>query len=235
MPLGPNKWNAAKPYYDGLTLAKDGDTIEQQAATQFGLDKLFPNYEIFWKYHVCPATVRPRGITFRPDVSDIISVIAQRSYTVLTYILESMDYLRLVEKGELDPRNRYCYITIIFAGNALQVFTELQNALTGNPNKLSGMDDLATQLGVPINLFPNWQTKWRADRDSAVNYRNYLTHQGRLYTVTPTATNKPLVLKRSAFQQNVTYTWTHAESDYNANPANWISLSNVCKEILKIH
>jgi len=32
MPLGPNKWNAAKPFYGGLTLATDGDPNEREGA-----------------------------------------------------------------------------------------------------------------------------------------------------------------------------------------------------------
>src|SRR5260221_2942209 len=86
-------WTAARFCSEGLTLAKDGDPAEQYGATRHRLAEHFPNYEAFWKRHVCPATERPSGITFRPGVSDIVSVIAQRSYTVFIYLLEAYEFL----------------------------------------------------------------------------------------------------------------------------------------------
>lgn len=231
MTLGPAKWTSAKPFYDALTLATDGDSVEQEAAQKYGLDKRFRHYEIFWKRHICPATERPHGITFRPGVADIISVLAQRSYTVLVYMLESFEYLGMVKQGSAGPRQRHCYISLMFAGNALQVFTELQRALSGSPSSLSGMKDLATEIGTSISLFPDWDTHWKPARESAVNYRHYLTHQGRFYSVLQQATGQILVLKRSAFKPNMTHTWTHAESDYISRPANWIDLADACQDV----
>ncbi|MEI8374627.1 MAG: hypothetical protein WCJ35_17515 [Planctomycetota bacterium] len=229
MPLGPNKWNADQPFYDGLTLAVNGDPIEKQAVTQFDLGKRFPHYESFWKRHVCPATDRPWGINLRSGVSDIISVIAQRSYSVLVYTLEAVDHLREVSEGRLGPRNRNCYITLMYAGNALQVFMELKRALCGT---LVGMDDLATRLSMPIDPFLDWKTTWEPDRKSASNYRNYVTHQGYIYSVLRQSSGERMVLSRDAFKTKTPYTWLQAEAEYNRDPSKWIDLFDACRGIV---
>ena len=229
MPLGPSKWNSARPFYDGLTLAVDGDPIERQAVTQFGLGKRFPHYEVFWKRHVCPATDRPRGINFRFGVSDIISVIAQRSYSVFVYALEAVDHLREVSEGRLGPRNRNCYITLMYAGNALQVFTELQRALSGT---LDGMNGLATTLSMPIDPFPDWKTAWAPDRESASNYRNYVTHQGYIYSVLRQSSGERMVLSRDAFKKKTLCTWLQTEAEYNRDPSVFIDVVDACRGIV---
>ncbi len=219
MPLGAKKWKAAKQFYDGLTLAKDGDCIEQQATAQLAVDKLLPHHEAFWKYHVCPATLRPQGINFRPGIAGIVSVIAQRHYSVLVYLLEATDQLHEVLEGRLGPRNRNCYITLMYAGNALQVFTELQGALCGQPKKPDGMSDLAATLSTTIAPFPDWKMAWAPDRESASNYRNYVTHQGYVYSVLRQTTGEQMVLSRDAFKAKAPYTWPQAEADYINDPS----------------
>jgi hypothetical protein len=231
MPLGPLKWNAAKPFYDGLTLAANGDPIEKQAA-QFGLDKRFPHYETFWKHHVCPATTRPQGTSFRPGVADIVGVVAQRSYSVFVYLLEAVDFLQKVLAGETGPRNRNSYITLMYAGNALQVFCELQCALCGKPKKLMGLNDLATESGKNISLFPDWATAWGPDRDSASTYRNYITHQGWIYSVLRQSTGERMVLARIAFKSGTAHSWVQAEKHYGSNRSNWISLTDAYRGIV---
>ena len=232
MTLGPNKWKAAKSFYDGITLAADGDSNEQLGASAFGLDKRFANYEVFWRYHVCPATARPDGITFRPGVADIVSVIAQRNYSVFIYVLEAVDQLQEVLEGRLGPRNRNCYIALMYAGNALQVFTELQRALCGKPKPLNGMSDLAATLNMTIDPFPDWEKAFASDRESASNYRNYLTHQGYIYSVLRQSTGERMVLSRDALKAKTPYTWLQAEADYSSDPSKWVNVVDACRGIV---
>jgi hypothetical protein len=232
MQLGIQMWNTAESFYERLTLGNDGDPDERHGASQHGLDRLFSQYETFWKRHVCPATNRPRGITFRPGVADIVSVITQRNYTIFIYLLEAYEFLSPVLQGEYGLRKRNCYTAIMYAGNALQVFAELQSALCGKPEKLTGMKDLADELGVCINPFPHWSKNWQPDRESASNYRNYVTHQGCFYSVFHQASGEILVLKRDAFEKKATYTWTQADTDYASNPGGWTKLGEACKGIV---
>jgi hypothetical protein len=161
-----------------------------------------------------------------------VSVITQRSYTVYIYLLEAYEFLIPVQQADYGPRKRNATATIIYAGNALQVFAELQSALCGCPKPLQGMKDLSQELRISTKLFPDWTQGWQADRDSASNYRNYLTHQGYLYSVNHQASGRTLVLKRDTFQSHTAYTWTHAESDYANNPHDWVRLEDACKGIV---
>jgi hypothetical protein len=232
MTLGAMLWNSSKPFYDQLTLAQHGDPAEQYATTTLGVGKLLPHYEQFWRYHVCPATTRPTGIIFRPGVADVVSVIAQRNYTVFMYLIEALEHWRLVDGGDLGPRHRNCYIALMYAGNALQVFAEFQTALCGKPGSLNGVADLATQLGVSIDPFPDWKQTWQYDRDLVSTYRNYLTHQGWFYTVYKSATKQLLVLKPDRFTPKVAYSWTHADRDYALNPDHWFPIQDLCRLVV---
>lgn len=232
MKLGPELWSASKSFYDRQTLAEHGDQNEMHAARALAFDARFPHYGHFWRYHVCPATTRPIGIVFRPDVADIVSAITQRNYTVFMYLVEALEHLHLVEAGDLGPRNRHCYIALMYAGNALQVFTELQVALCGRPEPLEGMADLAKQLGARIDPFPDWAETWAYDRNLLSAYRNYLTHQGWFYTVTKRASGESLVLRPEQFKPRATHTWTHAERDYAKNPSEWFPLRDLCRLVV---
>src|SRR5438132_13331642 len=178
IPLGPQLWQAHASFYNGLTLAADGDPAEREIAVSFDLNKILPKCEELWKRHVCPATTRPEGITFRKNICPAVPLIAQRSYSVLAYLADALDSLSQVRAGNLGRRNRHCRDTIVYAGNALQVMTELQSAACGIPHGLDGMKTLSQELGARIDPFPDWQSNWEAKRKSAANYRNYLTHHG---------------------------------------------------------
>jgi len=229
-------WNARKPYYDSLVLAAHGDALtEQPAARQSDITTVFPAYEKFWRYHVCPATRRPDGIDFRHGVADIISIIVQRNYTVFVYVVESRELLAKAMHGDAGPRNRDYYCSLMYAGNALQVLTELQNAICGRPTSggLGTVRCLSAKLGVPLDPFPDWNDNWKAERESAANYRNYVTHQGWVYSVYHQASGKQLVCKRDDFQSREPWTWTHAARMYKANPSSWIEIGESCRGIVE--
>lgn len=232
MSLGTARWTASKPFYDQQTLAEHGDPAEQYAAKELRIDAIFPHYGQFWRYHVCPATERPASMGFRAGVADIVSVVTQRNYTVFRYLVEALQHGRLVDTGEFGLGNRNCYIALMYAGNALQVFTEFQIALCGKPKPLSGMQDLAAQLGATVDPFPDWNTILSADRERLSIYRNYLTHQGWFYAVYVSASKQSVVLKPEAFTPGAVYTWTHAEHDYATTPSNWMPLQDLCSLIV---
>ncbi len=235
MQLGPQVWNAAKPFYDQLTLAVDGDgQAEQPAARNDNINGVFPAYEKFWRHHVCPATQRPHGINFRQGVADIISIIVQRNYSVFVYAVEAREFIAKARQGDTGPRNRNYYVALMYAGNALQVFTELRRALCGKPDRrnMGTMNDLSRELGVQFDPFPDWNSNWKAEQESASNYRNYVTHQGWFYSVFQQATGKQYVLNRDEFRPREPWTWTHAENDYRSNPSGWIEFDKSCQGIV---
>jgi hypothetical protein len=157
-----------------------------------------------------------------------VSKIAQTNYSVLGKLLDAADSLAKVQAGILGDRCRNWRDAIEAAGNALQLTTELQFAVSGNPKKPSS-PSLASQLGVAINPFPDWETNWKADRDSVSRYRNYLVHDGLVYTVRNTATGETLVLGRAAFAGGTT--WKLAEASYATNPQDWERLEKVCEDV----
>jgi hypothetical protein len=231
-PVGPAAWKAQESYYNSLTLAKDGDPFERDVAGRPGLARMFPNYEVFWKRHVCPATTRPHGIDFRANVSSIICLVSQLSYSVLCDLIEAEDSLAKVRAGDFGVRNRNCRDALERAGNALQKTTELQFALCGNPYEPAAPSVAGLLGGIRINPFPDWSTHWKKDREDATAYRHYLTHQGLLYTVLDPATGEKLVMGRTSFKPGALITWKEAEASYKANPGDWRNLALVCEEIL---
>jgi hypothetical protein len=230
MPLGAELWIANKSFYDGLTLARDGVAEEQEFASRHALASEFPNYERFWKLHVCPATNRPHDAGFRTKTSAMVRTIAKASFAVLVKLLDADDSLATILAGDLGDRNRNARDTIEAAGNALQLASELCYAVGGNPNKPK-LPSLARELSVPIDLFPDWDADWKVDRDNASEYRHALVHDGLPYTVNIAATGEVLVLGRASFKPGIN--WEPAQASYTASPGDWQPLGTVCTEIFR--
>ena len=190
----------------------------------------FLSLEAFWKRHVCPATTRPHSQAFRPGISAITEKIARASYSVVGKLLDADDSLAKVLAGDLGPRYRNWRDAIEAAGNALQLTTELQFAVADKNAKKPTAASLAGPLGVVLDPFPDWKTHWAADRDKAAMYRNYLVHEGLVYTVTLQATGEVLVLGSAAFAAGVN--WMQADASYNANPGHWQPLGEVALALL---
>src|SRR4051812_21681770 len=103
MPLGPAKWAAHRYFYDRLTLS-NGDHYEVLAGSKYGLGEALPSYVRFWKFHVCPATIRPHGITLREGLTSAITcTIIQRSHAVLKDIVKAHEKFASVKAGDLGP------------------------------------------------------------------------------------------------------------------------------------
>src|SRR5690606_33128203 len=105
--------------------------LEQDFAARSRLMRQLPHLEIFWKRHVCPATQRPLHKTFHTGISPIIEKIARISYSIAGRLLDADELLTKVLTGEPGPRNGNWRNAIEAAGNALQLTTELQVAVTG--------------------------------------------------------------------------------------------------------
>jgi hypothetical protein len=228
MPLGAALWTASESFYNGLTLSQYGIAPEQEFASRRGLSTAFPRYGEFWKRHVCPATTRPCGTDFRSGISDIVCKVAATSYSVMCKLLDAEDSLGKVQAGDLGERYRNWRDAIEAAGNALQLATELQFAVAGNPRDTT-LPSVAAELGVAINPFPDWKKNWAANRETASKYRHYLVHQGLVYTVHVEPSGEVLVLGYAAFAAGVN--WKHAEASYNAKPSEWQSLATVCQAV----
>ncbi len=229
MALGSALWKASESFYNGLTLAQHGITPEQAFARRLHLASAFPRLEEFWKKHVCPMTTRPQGMDFRPGHSLIAEKIGMASYSVMGRLLDSDDSMAKVRAGDLGERYRNWRDAIEAAGNALQLTTELQYAVEGNP-KNKKAPSLASTLGVAINLFPDWQLNWAANRDMATKYRHYLVHEGLVYTVQNQATGEVLVLGYQAFKAGGN--WNDASASYYARPGDWQTLQRVGEVVL---
>lgn len=230
MPLGPTLWKASEGFYGSLTLAQHGIGPEQDFVRRRQLASAFGTYGEFWKRHVCPATTRPYGTDFRAGISPIACSIAQKSYSVMYKLLDADDSLELVRAGDFGVRYRNWRDAIEAAGNALQLTTELQFAIAGNPKKPT-LPSLASQLGVVISPFPDWQKNWAGDRAMALKYRHYLVHEGIMYTIRVQSNEQTLVLGRTAFAAGVN--WKHAQASYNASPADWQPLESVCHAVFE--
>jgi hypothetical protein len=128
MRLGPESWEKSKWYYDGLSIVNEGDITEQTGADRYGLTRDMPNYERFWRYHIAPATQRPFSIRVRDEADEIVKLIAQRSYSVFSNILEAITQLEVIQHEGLGERTRNATIAIKFAGDALLMFDELEQS-----------------------------------------------------------------------------------------------------------
>ena len=163
-------------------------------------------------------TVRNASIDWRAETSDIVSAIGQRSHAVLSDLLTSLDHLALVRAGDRGPYDRHIDIALNFAGNAVQKFDDLELAICATDEQakssFKGLDPLAKQLGETIELFPDKNTHWQAERAKTSNYRNYLTHQGRIFRIHHNG--DILIPSPESLKNRRVYTWTHADRAYAA-------------------
>lgn len=222
MGLTSSLWLARQSFYDSLNLRKDGDDAEQLGCVQYDLDKSFAEYEKFWRYHVAPATQRPMSaLLFNAGVHAAVIELAQRSYTVFAYLLEANEYLAQLRAGNIGPRFRKWYNTIMYAGNALQVFTGVQETIE---------QSLAAAMRQTLKLFPDWPTAWNPGRESVVNYRNYVTHQGKFQFFEEGGT--VFVLKRTEVTR-ATGSWWYSVTDFKSQRVKWASVADVAADTVK--
>ncbi|NLX95582.1 MAG: hypothetical protein GXY83_05345 [Rhodopirellula sp.] len=225
MPLGPQKWQQHRTFYDNLTLEDDGDDNEQYGARTHGMHVQFSNYEHFWRHYVAPSTQRPADRSaFRAETAEEVILLTQRNYTVFVYLLEAHEYRDMVLARGPGPRFRNWYNCVTYAGNALQVFTKLQDAIEQN---------LAAKLARKVDLFPDWKQQWNPGRESVINFRNYLTHQGyfQVFLKPDGGGFVPHVLHRSQITRDE-LTWIKTVADFQNNPQQFMPLNDAAREIV---
>ena len=231
--LGTSAWTARRGSYDRLVLAKDGDTQERQFGAEF--QSQFPNYEALWRYHVCPATRRPIDIDFLDGVGDVVARFVQTNYSVFLFLVEASQFLEELRKGNLGERRRNCYLAIICAGNSMQLFTEMQEAVEGpreEPRHRKPSKSYSSELAERIKVFPDWGEKWSPTRRLVIGYRNYLTHAGVPYVVQ--GEKGLMVVSFAAFKDAAGLTWTGARRMWKENPSAFVTLPQAVEDAVAV-
>jgi hypothetical protein len=221
-------WAIWKQAFDHINLKMDGDPSEKRGAIDHGLDISFANYEVFWRYHVVPATNRPANIDLRRELAPQFSRVIALSYSLFIDLLNSADSLVQIKAGDLgDACFRKCTDAIKSDGDAVQKFTDLQKAIE------SGVS-IALQKPIHIWSKSDWDNVWFPSREKIIGYRNFLTHMGRPQTmiaVRADGSYVPYVLHQDYIVRGQFLTWQEQEAIYRSNPEKWEKLTTVCEEL----
>jgi hypothetical protein len=210
-----NFWQTEQGYYNSLTLQTDGDCLEKDAANHHGLHASFPNYVLFWRRHVAPATNRPASIGLRTTADRVIRSIAQTSHGILTDLVHASAALEAVNRGDYgDGRLKNFSDLIKNFGDSLQKFRNLHDLVK---------NQLASVLGTKINLWPGdeFKTKWEPRRNLVADYRNFSTHNSYPFfhsPAGPTGTGVPHVLHPLFLPKGKDLLWDETEHIHLAHP-----------------
>ncbi len=198
-------------------------------ARDYSFEADFPQYERLWKLNIAPASPRPQGLTgFRVGADTAIRYLCQNSYSVLHNLVQCKRYVAIVSNQDFGFYSANIQCIILFAGNALQLLTEVQRTIER---------ELGPVLtGANMTVFPDWNAAWAQRREGIVNYRNYLTHRGLLITVYRNidGVQVPHVLSRNDLQAgrvNPTE-WAYARDGIDVNGPDWVSFPSAAIDIL---
>jgi hypothetical protein len=179
-------WKTLKKRYSKLRFTDDpSEAVEAYGVAQHKLDQKLPHLEEFWRYHIAPATLRPKEAFLAPQVRQVTSRMAERSYEIYCNISDAFDELNVIaNNGALPPRYRACLNVLRCVGDSVLLLDELVSVIgirhiSKTREQRSERANLATILDVDIVLFPDWKNKWEKKRDAVVAYRNMLVHHGR--------------------------------------------------------
>ena len=225
-------WNVWQAAFERLTLKQDGDPLEMRAATQHGLDVSFPNYTVFWRRHVVPATNRPANLDLRKEVSQLVSQIATLNHSLLDDLVNAADALAQVMVGNLGAnRFQYCAQAINYDGNAVQKFTDLQELIEKSHRDKQSLSN-ALDRDIKIWSKADWKNKWFPSREKIIVYRNLFTHTGHpqyMMVPQPDRDDIPYVIDPDFIEG--TMAWPQQEELYRTNPEKWSPLATVCKKL----
>jgi hypothetical protein len=224
MNLGTDAWEQMRPFYDGLTLARNGDNAEQGAFHNSLFADHFSGYESFWRYHVAPATDRPHSIRIRRNADGIINRIAQRSFSVFQRVLYAVESLANSD----DSSSREAISALEHSGVALTLFNALESTIAGNES-----DSLCARLKFEIRTARQISTEWNKARNQLVTYRDYLTHQGSLMTVTIKPSGPPFVLRSEHLVGQGNVDWADVEQKHLDQASHWEVLRTVSGEVIR--
>lgn len=203
--------------FASLSLAVDGDDIEKEAVNR-GMLSSFPKYELLWKLHVAPATLRPNGIQLRQSASKAMSSLAILSHSILGDLFAAALALQKLKVGEFGEGYRHALDAMSSDGDALQKFSEIQQ----NTIKAIGIE-----MGCALILWAPaiWKSVWSPRREKWILYRNNLTHFGRPFVVVKSGIH--YVIHPDYLQQNMT--WQEQEELLKAFPGKAAPLADVCE------
>jgi hypothetical protein len=182
--LSLRNWQSLQDAYKSLTFASEPfEAVEEYGVRVHELDKRLSNVQLFWRYHIAPATNRPDGTHLSERIRQIPSRMAERSYEIYCNISDAMDELFIVEEGLKPPRYRSCLNVLRFTGDALMLFDSLIDMIgVKTPSqKLSNDFSISKLFKTKLVLFPDWYhgRNWNRERDHLIAYRNMLVHHGR--------------------------------------------------------
>lgn len=223
-------------FYDRLTLLKNGDPIEAYGSEVHNLETRLPEYVRFWRCHVCPATQRPKTWTaYNPNAADSVIKLSQRSHSVFAYVVEACENLRQVKQHGPGDRYEHWYNTVMYAGNALQMFASVQKVMRDYQTGARG--PLAVDLQTDINIFTDWSTNWIHDYDTAIAFRNYVTHNGRFQIFierTPFAPATYSVLKMSEVTRTnaEAISWYESVDDFQSKRHRFATVAEVGDDLV---
>lgn len=244
--FGIKKWaDIEAAYYGTLTFLKNGDPAEQCGAKNYHLHRAVPFLEMFWRCHIAPATNRPTNEKLADGVNRAVSLMAERSYEVFGNLLDAHDELASTDLLH-PPRYRRCLNVLLYAGNALQLFTELVQVIEADP-RYYGQRGLAAQLygartkgdskTIEIFTWSEWQ-RWKDKRHDAICYRDMLVHHGRPWFFFPPERDfkeEPEILAPK-YRSRTTWheSWSEQLELYKTHRNRFQPLTQVCRDTLNL-
>jgi hypothetical protein len=241
-------WDALKAAYQDLRFdSEPAENVEKYAVERHELNKHLPNLEVFWRFHIAPATNRPVDTHLRDGISPVVSRMAERSYEIFCNVSDALDELAIVKSGLSPPRYRPCLNVMRFTGDALMLFDGLiDNINTLNRKRKVNEPSVARHLGQTIDLFEDWyfgSHDWQKRREAVVTHRNMLVHHGRPWLhFLPNDDTIPYILRADDCRADVSrrddetefLTWERQIRKFKAENqrGKFITLPEACEEVV---
>jgi hypothetical protein len=223
-----SQWSIWEHAFNALTIRQDGDPTEITGATQFALDVRFPNYQVFWRRHLVPATNRPANMRSRPDVAPEAAGIAQVSYGVFCDLVEAERSLIRVRAGDYGGAlYQTCVQTLKYDGDAMQKYDDLQR------KHVQGA--LASRLHRPLVVWSpaQWAASWQSRYTKLAAYRNFLTHSGSPQVIIAhhAGVAVPYVPHEDHFVHYQPLAWPDQMKRHQSNTQEWDTFGAVCQRV----
>lgn len=230
--INESNWNIWKTAFDNLNLRDHGDNLEIMGFEKYNLKELFPNYELFWRYHIAPATNRPANLKFRKNTNAVITHMSQLNNNILLDIVRSsvnLEKIKGADFGEIRYENSFNAMKQI--GDSIQKFTDIQNHIEKElmKNVLNKNEKIWSKN--------DWKEIWKPKREKVIKFRNFLTHTGQLEVILSKDNHIPYVLNKEAFftlsPNNEDISWELQQKIYKESPEKYENLITVTENIYK--
>jgi hypothetical protein len=157
-------WTQARAFYSALTLARDGDEMEQYGAENYGLNERWPAYEQFWRFHVAPATERPASIAIREGVSQLVHDLSGANYRTFCCVVSACDFTAMLQTDVSYERAEDWKRLLSFHAAAVRAFADL----------IASTSCVLTALELSPGPLPPDRREWRSLVDDYRAYHAYL-------------------------------------------------------------